>query len=421
MKLKQCRMCKSTNVFPFLDMGKQPLVNSLLTKEQLNEKEEVHRLTVSFCEDCGLVQIVNPIEAKKIYQDVDYLFFSSDMPGLKEYFKQYYENSMLKYLKYNNLVVEIGSNDGILLDIIKTRYHSDWLEMPPKEQIRVLGVDPATNVVLRALKNGVPTIPLFFTEDTAKKIVKEWGKAQVITGNNCIAHLNDLHDLMKGIDVLLANDGVFIVEANYWGGMVKNTNYSLIYHDHFSYFSFTVWQKFLKQFGFELVDAIVTEAQGGSMRMTIARKGKYTVSNNVKDWLTKEKKEKLNTIETCNKFANEVKQAAKKLNKLVKNIVENNGKIAGYGAAAKGFTILNMSKLGKNELVCCIDDSPAKQNMFVPLNHVPILSRKDAEKVEFDHILILPWNYRQIIMEKEKEFKEKGGKFIIPVGNIGVI
>ena len=422
MKTKRCRMCKSTDITPFLNMGEQPLVNSLLTKEELKLPEESYKLVVSYCNDCGLVQIVNPIAATKIYQDVDYLYFSSDMPGLRDYFEEYIIKSVLKYLRDDDLVVEIGSNDGILLRLLqnnKWKVENNVYEM--SEKWRVLGVDPATNVVLRALKKGIPTIPAFFTENVAKKIEKEWGKAKVMIGNNCIAHLNDLDDLMKGVDALLTDDGVFIIEANYWGGMVDNTNYSLIYHDHFSYFTFTVWDAFLSKFGFELIDAIVTPAQGGSMRMTIAREGAHKCSDNVEKCIKAEFDRDLDSLQTCKRFAKSVKQSAKKLNKLVKQIVDDDGTIAGYGAAAKGFTILNMSELGQDDLVCCIDDSPAKQNMYVPLNHIQILSRKDAEELEFNHILILPWNYRDTIMNKEVEFKKRGGKFIIPVGDIGVI
>jgi len=418
MKTKRCRMCKSSNVIPFLNMGEQPLVNSLLTKEELKSPEESYKLVVSYCNDCGLVQIVNPIVATKIYQDVDYLYFSSDMPGLRDYFSQYIKESVQKYLISDNLVVEIGSNDGILLNILQ---HDYKIHNPG---YRVLGVDPATNVVLRALKRGIPTIPAFFTENVAKKIEKEWGKAKVIIGNNCIAHLNDLDDLMKGVDKLLAKDGVFIVEANYWGGMVDNTNYSLIYHDHFSYFTFSVWNRFLGKFGFKLIDAIVTPAQGGSMRMTIAREdyeANITGLHRVDAWLTREVDTDLCSLKTCKKFAKSVKQSAKKLNKLVKQIVDDGGTIAGYGAAAKGFTILNMSELGQDDLICCIDDSPAKQDMYVPLNHIPILSREKAEKLDFDYIIILPWNYRDTIMNKEVDFKNRGGKFIIPVGEVGIV
>lgn len=217
---KVCRMCGGKKFSEVIDFGENPLVNSLIYHEDLDKKEETYPLVVKRCKECSLVQVVDNIDSHKIYKDVDYLFFSSDMPTLKEYFENMAEEIKKRFLAQNDLVVEIGSNDGVFLQHFKDGY-------------RILGVDPATNVVLRALKKQIPTVPLFFSERIAKQIHNEFGPAKVIAGSNCIAHLDDLHELMRGVKALLSTEGVFIVECNYWGGMVSNTNYSLIYHDHF--------------------------------------------------------------------------------------------------------------------------------------------------------------------------------------------
>lgn len=274
LNIKNCNFCKEPRVEEFLDLGAHPLVNSLLTKEEVDsgEADKTYPLEVGFCHNCHLVQLMQMVPSEAIYKDVDYLFFSSDMPTLSDYFKDFadelYEKGYLKASEKisdgsfteSGLFVEIGSNDGVLLNHITGRR---------------LGVDPALNVVLRALKNYIPTIPEFFTNKVAQLIAKEYGKADVIAGFNCIAHTSDINDLMDGVNSLLADDGVFVVEANYWGGMVKNKNYALIYHDHYNFFTLEVWETFLKMFGMRVFDAEVTPAQGGSLRLFICKEGAY--------------------------------------------------------------------------------------------------------------------------------------------------
>jgi SAM-dependent methyltransferase len=189
-------MCNSTKFREVINIGKHPLVNSLIKKNQLKFKDPVFPIVVKQCKNCKLVQMTEIIDANEIYKNVDYLYFSSDMPGLDKYFKVYAEEVTSRFLKSKKeLVVEIGCNDGVMLQFFS--------------KFKILGVDPSTNVILRTLKKDIPSIPLFFTHDIAKKICREWGPAKVIIGNNCIAHLNDLKDLMKGVHTLLRNDGVY--------------------------------------------------------------------------------------------------------------------------------------------------------------------------------------------------------------------
>lgn len=400
-------MCEGTDFSVVVDLGCHPLVNSLVNKTDLDKKDPVFPLIVKRCNKCSLVQLTNIIDAEEIYKNVDYLYFSSDMPGLDNYFKIYVEDIKERFLQDNDLVLEIGSNDGILLNFLR-------------HDFRVLGVDPATNVVLRALKRGIPTVPLFFTENLAKKIFKEWGTAKVIIGNNCIAHLNNIRDLMKGIKLLLMPDGVFVVECNYWGGMVKNTNYSLIYHDHYSYFSIKVWQQFLQEYGMQVFDAVVTSAQDGSLRMFICN-GQRNKTSRLKVLEKEERNTRLNTEDTCLKYKDNVISVANKLRTTLEGLKKKGKTIAGYGAAAKGFTILNCSNIGSETINYFIDDSPAKQGWYTPVDHIPIISRKEAEKQLTDYFIILAPNYADVIMEKELEYRKGGGKFILPIGGIKII
>lgn len=403
---KICRMCNSDKFDLVINLGQHPLVNSLILKKDLKKKDPTFPIKVFQCKSCKLVQIKDVIDAEEIYKKVDYLYFSSDMPKLDKYFKPYADDLKKRFLKKNEFVVEIGSNDGIMLNFFKKNY-------------RILGVDPATNVVLRSIKKSIPAIPLFFDNSIAQKISKEWGKAKLIYGNNCIAHLNNLKDLMLGVQNLLSDDGVFVIECNYWGGMVKNTNYSLIYHDHFSYFSIKPWINFSKKYGMNAFDAIVTPAQGGSLRLFLSKK-KIKRTKRFNELLNYEEKTNLNSYSTTIKYRKNVNDVSNRLRNLVLSLLKEGKKIAGYGAAAKGMTILKCSNIG-NKLKYFVDDSPAKQGFYSPVDHVPIISRKKAEKKLPDYFIILAPNYSDIIIAKEKKFIKNGGKFIVLTNDIKVV
>ena len=399
-------MCNSNRFWEVINLGKHPLVNSLVEKKNLYKKDPVFSIKVKQCKNCKLVQLTEIIDANEIYKNVDYLYFSSDMPGLKNYFRPYAKDLKKRFLKKKDFVVEIGCNDGVMLDIFKKNY-------------RILGIDPATNVILRTLKKNIPSVPLFFSSELAKKIKNEYGEAKLIYGNNCIAHLNDIRDLCKGVSELLTKDGVFVIECNYWGGMVKNTNYSLIYHDHFSYFTVKVWKNFAKKFSLHAFDALVTPAQGGSLRLFMSKK-RRKLTKRFKEILKYEKSSKLNTYGKSLMYRKNVINISKNLRNLVLKLIRKGKTIAGYGAAAKGMTILKCSNIG-NKLSYFVDDSPAKQGFYSPVDHIPILSRKDAEKKLPDYFIILAPNYSDIIIRKEKKFIKNGGKFIVPKNGIQII
>jgi len=396
---KVCRMCGGRKFKRVIDFGKNPLVNSLIEKERLFEKEPVYPLIVRQCTACKLVQLTNPISSEKIYTDQDYLYYSSDMPGLSEYFKEY-ANNIKKFLKSDNdLVVEIGSNDGILL-----KHLLDY---------KVLGVDPATNVVIRALRDGVPTLSAFFDKRTAISIKKFWGEANVISANNCIAHIDNLNDVMDGIKELLAGNGVFVLECNYWGGMVKNKNYSLIYHDHFSYFTLQNWVDYVGKYLMEVFDVEVTPAQGGSLRVYIGNKGIYDKTNRFQDLLEEEINTELNTVKTARDYGENIRIEANKLYELVSGKKNDGAKIAAYGAAAKGFSVLKLSGIDNKIIEYFVDDSPAKQWKYTPVTHIPIFSRKSIDDSNLpDYFIITAPNYEEVILKKEQKFIDNGGKFI---------
>ena len=403
--IRQCRICCGGEFKEVIDFGRNPLVNSLIEKEDLDKKEPTFPLVVEQCQTCFLVQIVNPIDSNKIYREVDYLYFSSDMPGLGDYFTEYVKDVKNRFISNSeDLVVEIGSNDGLMLEFFKY-------------SARILGVDPSSNVVVRAVKNGIPTVSDFFTERLAKSIVREFGEAKVIYGNNCIAHIHDLHEIMRGVKKLLVNKGVFIVECNYWGGMVMNKNYSLIYHDHFSYFTLKDWQYIAEKYDMSVFDAFITPAQGGSLRVFLKNKkdhieGNKVVTKRCIDLTTEEIETNLVSYETAKRYKKEVIIEAKKLKTLISSLKKQGKTIAGYGAAAKGFSILKLAGI-TNELDYFVDDSPAKQGKYTPVTHIPVISREEAKEKLPDYFFITAPNYADVIIEKEKTFKKEGGKFIL--------
>ncbi len=398
-RYKRCRICDGKKFMTVIDFGDNPLVNSLIEEKDLDKSEEVYPLVVEQCQNCKLVQIVNPVDSDEIYRGVDYLYFSGDMPGLKKYFEDYAQDLKTRFLNQDDLVVEIGSNDGLMLECFK---YSN----------RILGVDPSSNVVLRAIKAEVPTLSDGFSSRIAKSIEREFGKAKLIYGNNCIAHIHDLRDLMEGVSSLLTDDGVFVVECNYWGAMVKNKNYALIYHDHFSYFTATDWTKFAEEFGLKAFDAIVTPAQGGSLRIFMTKDKDREVSNNLFGLLKEEIDTDLQSYETCKKYRENCIEEANKLFSLIEGLKADGKRIAGYGAAAKGFSVLKLAGINQKHLEYFVDDSPAKQGKYTPVSRIKVISRAEAQDKLPDYFFITAPNYKDVIIEKEAEFKKTGGKFI---------
>ena len=405
IKRNNCRMCGSKKLTDVLHLGNHSLVNSYLKKNELKKKELLLPLKISQCISCGLIQLLKTVDPNNIYSGGKYLYFSKDVPGLSEYYKKYANYINRKFIKKNNFVVEIASNDGILLQHLKNK-------------TKILGIDAAPNAVLRALKFNIPTFPSLFNLKTAQLVFNEFGEANLLMANQCIAHVDNLRDFMDGVDLLLDKEkGIFIFETGYWGNMVKRTIYEQIYHDHFSYFSLAVWEKFSKKYNLKMFDAEVTPAQDNcSIRVFFTRKKNQKKTKRLLKLINEERITKLNTLNTSKNFSLKVKNSWKNLRNCLIDLKKNKYKVVAYGASAKAGTISTCAKIDSKLIDFFIDDSPSKQGLFTPINHIPILSRKKAFKKKIDYILILAVNYADIIMKKEKKFKNKGGKFIIPRG-----
>tara|TARA_A100001011_G_C14307893_1_gene844091 strand:- start:391 stop:1632 length:1242 start_codon:yes stop_codon:yes gene_type:complete len=406
IKRTNCRMCESTRLKKVLNLGTHSLVNSYIKKKDLNKKELLLPLIIHQCINCGLIQMLKTVDPRIIYSGGKYLYFSKDIPGLEKYYKEYANTVYKKFVKSKkDLVIEIASNDGILLQhLIK--------------KTKVLGIDAAPNAVLRALKENIPTFPSLFNDHTAKLVSKEYGEAKVVMANQCIAHVDNLIDFMSGVDRLLnKKKGIFIFETGYWTRMVDRTIYEQIYHDHFSYFSLEVWKKFCKRFDLKLFDAVVTPAQDNcSIRVFFSKNKKIKETNRLKKLIKYEKINKINSYKTSKIYEKKVKNSWRILKKELIKLKKNKKTIVAYGASAKSGTISRCADLGKNLIDFYIDDSPSKQGLFTPIYNIPILSKKEGYKKKIDYLLILAVNYADMIIKKEKEFGKKGGKFIVPRG-----
>lgn len=408
-RLNYCRICKNKNLKQIINLGSTPPANAFLKKTQLKSKEFFFPLKMNFCKRCGQLQLSHVVSPKLLFQD--YVYVSSTSPIFIAHFEEY-AKSLHKRLKLNkkSLVVDLGSNDGILLKPFK------------KLGVRVLGIDPAVKIAKKATKEGIETLPFFFNTKLAKKILKKYKPADIITANNVFAHIHDIDEIVEGVRILLKEDGVFVIEAPYLIDFVEKNYFDLIYHEHLSYFSVKSLRNLFKLHNMEIFDVIKVDAHGGSARYFIKRKNaKHKITKSVEDFLIKEKKAKLHNVKTYLSYSKKIDDNKKSLKNLISSLKKEKKSIAGYGAPAKGNTLLNYFKIKNNEIKYIIDDSPYKQGLYTPGTHIPVVSSSILEKDMPDYIFILAWNFAQPIMKKLENFRKKGGKFIIPVPKPKVI
>jgi len=345
------------------------------------------------------VQLIDIVSPKLLFKN--YVYVSSTSPTFIQHFKELASYLKEKFnLASDSLIVDIGSNDGILL-------------RPFKELgMNVLGVDPAEKIAQQATKNGIETLPNFFTPDIAKGIVENKGKAKIITATSVFSHVDNLDSLVQGVKDLLDQDGVFVLEVYYLGKLIEKNLFDMIYHEHLSYFSVKTLSALMERLGMEVFDVEITDTHGGSLRAFVQNKnGPHKKQQSVKQFLEEEEKNKLHEISTLKNFSVKIENNKKDLINLIQKLKSNGKKIVGYGAPAKGNTLLNYFGIGTEILDYIVDDSPNKQGLFTPGKHIPVFSFDKLSVDPPDYILILAWNFSDPIMEKCSEFEN----FIVPV------
>ena len=399
----ECRGCRGSSLVRIFSLGVQPPANAFLRQADVGKPELAFPLDLYFCRDCALVQLRDIVSPELLFKN--YVYVSSTSPAFAAHFQSFADGVIRRLaLGPSSLVVDIGSNDGILL--------KPFLE----RSMRVLGVDPAEKIAAEASAAGIETVPRFFTPEVARDIAARHGRAAPITATNVFAHVNDLDELVAGVKILLADDGVFIIEAAYLVDFLEKNLFDTVYHEHLSYFSVSSLQALLERLGMEIFDVEKTDSHGGSLRVFAARReAARGAGEAVRGFIADERARGLDTREVYENFTQRVEQNKKELTALLKKIKTEGRTIAGYGAPAKGNTLLNYCGIGIETLDYIVDDSEWKQGLYTPGAHIPVVSAAHLSEKKPDYILILAWNFADSIMQKLEWFSRAGGAFIIPV------
>jgi len=398
----KCRFCQNKLKIIFADLGMSPLANSYVNSIESEVGEVFFPLKTFVCEKCFLVQLGEFKSPNEIFKD--YAYFSSFSSSWVNHAEQYV-NSLVKKFNINkkNLVVEIASNDGYLLQFFK------------KKNIPVLGIEPAENVAKNAIKKGIPTITKFFGSKLAIELKKSGKKVDCIIANNVLPHTPELTDFIKGLELLINPNGVIVIQFSaYLLPLIKNGQFDHIYHEHFSYFSLTTIKQILKKFKLEIIDVEELNVHGGSIRLYIKKIGQTKKeSKNVKKLLKKEKEFGITKKDTYRNFQNQILEKKISIWKFFSVAKKEKKKIACYGAPAKGNTMLNYCQIGKDFINFTVDKNPAKQGKLLPGTHIPIFNLKKINEFKPDYLVILPWNLKEEIVEEMKYIRKWGGKFVV--------
>jgi SAM-dependent methyltransferase len=402
MKIKNCRMCKSGNIYEFLDLGTSPLSDSFLTTEQFKE-ESFFPLAVHMCLDCGLCQLGHVVSPKLMFNK-DYPYDSSTTKTGRDHFEKMGTDLCKKFdLQKESLVIDVGSNSGVLLNAFKTN------------GMKVLGIEPSSKLANAAIEKGIDSIIEFFSKDLIKKIIDNYGKASIITGTNVFAHIDDLDDFMITAESLLIEDGIIVLEAPYLVHLIDNLEYDTIYHEHLSYLSVKPMIEFCKKFGFEIFDIEEKTIHGGTLRYFISRKNKRKVTKKISEFLSVEHEKKIYSKKILENFARSVTLHREKLMKILNDIKKNGDKIVAISAPAKGNTLLNYCQINSQIIDYVTERNPLKIGKFTPGMHIPVYSDEKLLEDQPNYALILAWNFADEIIQNNSKYQEKGGKFIIPI------
>ena len=406
-----CRFCGTTLTHEFIDLNNAPPSNAFITKEQLNEPEVFYPLKLFVCGSCFLVQIDEYKRSRDIFNS-EYIYFSSFSRTWLAHAKQYAEMMIEKFgYDQNSRIIEIASNDGYLLQYFK------------EAGIPSLGIEPAERPAVEARKKGIETIVDFFGRRLARDLADHGKRADLLIGNNVIAHVPDLNDFVVGLKIALKSSGTITMEFPHLMQMVDNCQFDTVYHEHFSYLSFMTVRSIFNHHGLEIFDVEELPTHGGSLRVFARHAEDHTriISKNVNTILEKEIARGLNTMAYYRDFQKKSDQIKYDLLRFLIEQKKNGKKVVAYGAAAKGNTLLNYCGIRKDLMAFVVDASPHKQEKYLPGSHIPVVNEGEIKKYKPDYVMILPWNIKEEIMEQMVYIKEWGGKFVVPVPYVKLI
>ena len=401
-KPKRCIVCDMETVEQFLDLGATALANKFLSEEELSAPELHYPLRVGFCHTCGHVQLTEIVPPSTMFEE--YLYMSSASDTLKAHF---YDLSDLLVQRYHlgeaDLVIDIGCNDGTLLHGFK------------RHGVQTLGVDPAENLAQLTYEMGIGRYTGFFNAKTAKHIVSEWGQASLITATNTFPHIPDLPDFIAGIHTTLAPGGVFVIEMHYLVDLLDQGAFDTIYHEHVSYWALKPLVYLFEKHGMQVVHAERVPLHHGQLRVFVQRRGEGDVQLSVEWLLDLERTQGLGQFMTYQQFALKTQQIKRDVHRTIAQLREQGKRVVGYGAPAKGNTLLSFLEIGPEILEYIVDRSPLKQGLYTPGMHIPVVPPERLLADRPDYVLLLAWNFTDEILEQQAEYRRCGGQFIIPV------
>jgi SAM-dependent methyltransferase len=399
--IDRCRGCGAEGLHTFLDLGQVPLADALVPESRRAIEEARYPLTVAFCASCSLVQIRETVPATTLFGE-EYPYYSSFSPYLVEHSRRNVEAIVDdRKLGPDHLAVELASNDGYLLQ---------WFQ---KAGVKVLGIDPAPGPAQAAIEKGIPTLVEFFDDDMAGRLRLEGVVADVIIGNNVLAHVPNQNRFVAGIARLLADDGIAVHEFPYVRDLVDHVEFDTIYHEHACYFSVHAVRDLYRRHGLPLIKVEHLPIHGGSLRVTFGRSSAPDPS--VEEYLSEERRIGLTDFAYYEAFAGRVKNVKAELRALLDDLKSEGASIAAYGAAAKGTTLLNYTGVGANYLEYVVDRNVHKQNWYMPGVDLPIHDPTMLLKDRPDYTLILAWNFKDEIIAQQQEYVDAGGRFVIPI------
>lgn len=411
----QCRFCFSDEMTVVIDFGDVPLAGGFFRRGSTQtdfDTERLYPLQICFCPECYLLQVNNVIDGSVLF--TSYFYFSSAITTLVDHFEQYARE--LKTLfpdAGKRFIVEIGCNDGVFLKPLR------------KQGFNVLGVDPATNVVRPLVKEGYQVINDFFTEDVAKEVCETHGRADVILSSNSFAHIDDMHNVMRGIKALLEDDGILALEVHYLGTLIEEVQYDMMYHEHHSYYSLLALANLFDGYDMEVYDVKPISIHAGSMRFYVQNKeyGQHEISEAVIALRKSEKEIGLDRLETFQNFSEYINKTKDDLLALLGELKKQGKSIAGYGASGRATAIMSFCGIDDRYLDYVVDDAPAKQGAFTPGNHLLITSPDvlSDERKRPDYCLVFAWSFVDEIKRRRADYLERGGKFIVPLPEVKVI